>query len=97
MSNPTPEFEAQVHANIWETNLQEVIDFIKEASGERTYTPGGDRIGGKLYWSWVKNPCCKYVGIRIDLRNGAFVILDRDGQRISLEQLKYQHDGVTYE
>lgn len=73
--------EEKIEANIWEKNLDEVIDFIKWASKK-----------GEHNWSWTgsKNWECKYISLRFDMRDGAFVILDRSGKRITLEELKYQ-------
>ena len=41
-------------------------------------------------WSWLNNSRCKYVSVRFDMRDGAFVLLDRDGKRISLKDLENQ-------
>lgn len=42
-------------------------------------------------WDWVWNPRCKYINIRIDMRDGHCVIFDRDGKQITLEELQYQN------
>ena len=42
-------------------------------------------------WSWAKNTRCKYVSIRIDMRNGGAILVSRGGERISIEQLQYQY------
>ena len=42
-------------------------------------------------WIWTKNSRCKYIDIRIDMRDGDFVLFDRSGQRISIEELEKQH------
>lgn len=34
--------------------------------------------------------CAKYVSIKIDMRDGGFILMDRDGKRISLEEIKSQ-------
>lgn len=47
-------------------------------------------------WSWVRNMDSKYVDIRIDMRDGGFVITNRDGKRINLEQIKWQFDYEKY-
>lgn len=41
-------------------------------------------------WSWIFSSNCKYVNLRIDMRDGGCIIMDRDGKRISPEQLEYQ-------
>ena len=43
-------------------------------------------------WSWARNSRCKYIGIRIDMRDGHCMITDRDGKAITWEQLEYQLD-----
>jgi hypothetical protein len=42
-------------------------------------------------WCWSKNARCKYVELRIDMRDGHCFISDRDGNDITLEELAYQH------
>lgn len=75
-----PRYAERIKENLWDENFQEVTDFIKEASAER--------MEG---WQWIKNSRCKYVQLRIDMRDGGFIIQDRHGKRISLDQLKYQY------
>lgn len=77
-----PEFEKQVNCNRWHDReeFNEVIETIKKLSVEDDYS-----------WSWAKNWDCKYVDIRIDMRDGGFVLTDREGKRINLEQLKWQY------
>lgn len=70
------EFEAMVRANVWHEDLQSLLDVVRFCT-----QPG-------FVWSWVRTPRCKYVDVRIDMRDGGFVIKDQDGKRISLEQLK---------
>lgn len=41
-------------------------------------------------WSWPMNTRCKYVELRIDMRDGGCIIRDRHGVRISAAQLAYQ-------
>jgi len=73
------DFKKKKANNIWENNFDKTISFIKEATK--------DEFDG---WSWIKNGRCKYISLRIDMRDGGFIILDRDGNRISLEELKHQ-------
>lgn len=42
-------------------------------------------------WIWVMNSRCKYVSMRIDMRSGHCILVDREGNRISIDQLKYQY------
>jgi hypothetical protein len=62
----------------WQDNLVEVIEFIQAATKDRTK------------WVWFKNSRCKYISLKFDMRDGAFIILDRDSKRITLEELKEQ-------
>lgn len=41
-------------------------------------------------WMWVWNTRCKYIELRIDMRDGHCIIRDKDGKRITVEQLQYQ-------
>lgn len=68
----------------WEkhASLDEVVAVIKKCAGNETLH---DR-----FWSWAKNSRCKYVSLRIDMRDGDFVLLDREGNRITIEDLKRQ-------
>ena len=70
----------EIEENKWEDaeNAQEVIDFIKKSTSK----------GSK--WVWRRNSQCKYVSLRFDTRGGDFIILDRDDNRITFEELKKQ-------
>jgi len=72
-----------IRKNSWEekSDIQEVIQFIQDNND----------------WTWLKNSQCKYISLRFDMRSGHFVILDRTGERITLEQLKYQNNGEADE
>jgi hypothetical protein len=77
----------------WDTNLQEVIDFIKSAAVRHKYEEDGNTLkSGVVAWSWVKNWNKEYISLRIDMRDGAFVLQDRDGNRITLDELKHQNE-----
>jgi len=77
----TEEFEQKVNSNIWELNLDKVVSAIKELRSENSK------------WSWARNMRCKYITLRIDMRDGGFIITDRDGNRISIEAVKWQYKG----
>lgn len=70
----------------WDTNFDEVTAEIKKLSCENATMSG---------WHWPMNTRCKYISLRIDMRDGAFVLLDRDGKRITLEQLRWQYSEKT--
>lgn len=42
-------------------------------------------------WVWYKNHKCKYVELRIDMRDGGCIIRDREGNRINPEDLEFQY------
>lgn len=82
MNNPpSPEFAAKIEKNEWESSgtFDSLINTIKEL------------LSASNKWSWLGNNRCKYIEIRIDMRDGGFVLLDRDGSRISFDQLKWQY------
>lgn len=54
-----------------------VMQVIRDASEQR--------------WMWYWNTRCKYVELRIDMRDQCCLIRDREGKPISLEQLQYQY------
>ena len=82
-----PEFDAKVDRNEWH-NLSELPEWIS------TINRLTDKKSG---WSWAYNTECKYIDIRVDMRDGGFVVLSRegeDGRRISLEHLKWQYKSL---
>lgn len=51
-------------------------------------------------WSWVENTECKYVELRIDMRDGGCIIKNRRDERITPEQLGKQpwgHGGIPWD
>ena len=48
-------------------------------------------------WKWIKNQRCKYVDLRIDMRDGGCIIKDSDGKRISPEMLAWQYTSENPE
>ena len=53
-------------------------------------------ITNKVNWTWASNSRCKYINIRIDMRDGAAVIRDEDGNEISVKDLSRQLKGGEY-
>lgn len=45
---------------------------------------------GTGFWRWYYNTRCKYINLRIDMRDAHCLIQDRDGHSITLEQLQHQ-------
>lgn len=90
----TPEVQAKIDSNSWDENFDEVVAFIKQAAKETEdkYEPYGNTLKpGCIDWSWARNMDCKYVNIRIDMRDGGFVLVNQKGERISLDALKWQY------
>ena len=81
-TEPSNKNKSKFYHNSWDENLDEVVATVKELSKEDDFT-----------WSWARNWSCKYISIRIDMRDGAFVLVNGEGERISLDQLKYQYNG----
>ena len=42
-------------------------------------------------WDWCNNTACKYIELRIDMRDDKCLIKDRDGNLIDLTKLLFQH------
>jgi hypothetical protein len=87
-NTPSPEFSKMVETNTWHKpqELDELISTLK-----KLVTTKADNFYDRA-WSWVLNSRCKYIDIRIDMRDGAFILHDRDMERISIDQLKYQYE-----
>lgn len=86
-----------IGSNQWHPaeDLQEVIDFIRSAAQDEPYQEDGNTLKpGAIGWSWVRNSKCKYVSLRFDMRDGAFVIQDKEGNRVYLEDLQYQYKST---
>lgn len=67
-------------ANIWD-DIDDVMEVLTLARQ------------GK--WSWYSNPECKYIGLRIDMRDGHCILTNSEGKRIGLEELRYQSSHRT--
>ena len=48
-------------------------------------------------WVWMENPACKYIELRIDMRDGGCLIKDREGNRINPADLRKQLSGEQWE
>lgn len=46
-----------------------------------------------LSWGWYRNTECKYISLRVDMRDGHCVLMDREDNVITLEALQYQYRG----
>lgn len=79
------EFKSKVDNNIWHDRdqLQKFVDTILKLSIEDDFD-----------WSWAYNSACKYLNLRIDMRDGGFILTNQDGHRIDLPQLEWQYKSV---
>lgn len=68
--------QEKIARNIWDS-IDDVLKVVRAAQR-------GD-------WCWSRNSSCKYLNLRLDMRDGGCIIYDRDGKRISPEQLAYQY------
>ena len=83
---------------------QEVNDYIAEMYNESLPSPlpvshwkpfdeiieGVSKVIKDKKWNWAANQHCKYVSIRVDMRDGTAILMDRDKEVITLDQLKRQ-------
>lgn len=62
----------------WCTNTKELFDIILAASKDEDFT-----------WSWARTSGfkCKYINIRIDMRDGGFILTNRADERITAQEL----------
>lgn len=81
------EFTKKIQSNVWHDReeFDSVVNTLKELSDENNEDN---------HWSWARNTECKYIDIRIDMRDGGFIFMDRTGQRINLDQLKWQYKSL---
>lgn len=89
-----PNHDELVKANMWNDRdkFKEWTDTITQLSNEEPFEEDGNTLKpGCVNWSWSRNWDCKYVDIRIDMRDGGFIVMDQEGRRISLDQLKWQY------
>jgi len=70
----------KIEQNIWD----HLDDFLKTFNNMKTHN-----------WSWARNSECKYVNLRIDMRDGGCIIMNKDGERISPERLAWQYSKET--
>ena len=97
-----PEFEAKVARNSWHEpeELDEVIRTLKQLTKPRPWDGrfvkpiGEEENEEENRWSWAYNPNCKYINIRIDMRDGGFTLSNDTDGRINLERLKWQYKSV---
>lgn len=79
------EFQEKVDRNSWH-DREEFDSFIAKIK-QLSLEDNND-------WCWAYNSECKYVDIRIDMRDGGFIVMDRLKRRINLPILEWQYKSV---
>ena len=74
--NPRLTTKERSAMNLWD----KFEDFLKVYSAMK-----------KNEWLWIRNTECKYVELRIDMRDGGCIIMNRDSERIGPDRLAYQY------
>jgi hypothetical protein len=75
-NKPKLSVEHKIDCNIWD-NIEDVLPILQKMKNDE--------------WDWSRNTRCKYIELRIDMRDGGCIITDRDRIRINPEDLAYQH------
>ena len=75
--------QKKIDNNIWETldDFSKIMLIIEDMKNEK--------------WFWFKNMQCKYINIRMDMRDGHFMLFDRDDNRIEIKDLERQQPFDT--
>ena len=72
--------KTKIEQNIWD----HFDDFLKVFDAMKA----GD-------WSWARNSECKYINLRVDMRDGGCIITNRNGERVSPERIAWQYSEET--
>ncbi len=91
-----PGYESLISGNKWHDreDFDAFVTVIKRLSEEPRWE-NGSYAEGSNRWSWARNTSCKYVCLRIDMRDGGFNLTDDQGERISLKMLAWQYGRDT--
>lgn len=81
----TPEYMASMEFQTAHNSWDDIDDVMAVLEKVRA---------GKWEWSWARNPECKYLDVRIDMRDGGCIIKAK-GKRISPRQLQWQYSKET--
>lgn len=83
LTDAQPDYADKVGANEWHPigDLKAVLEVIKSI---------GPVPSKGWHWSLSRSWRCKYIHLQIDMRDGGFTLSDRDGFRISPDELRYQ-------
>ena len=81
------DLEDKIKLNIWDDIRRDFLPIL-----ERALLPMGD----PNRWTWSRNTECKYIDLRIDMRDGGCLI-GAKGERISPERLAWQYSKENRE
>ncbi len=79
------ELQQKIETNTWD-HIDDVLRVLELARA------------GK--WAWYGNSRCKYIEVRIDMRNGGCILRDREGKRIEVADFAEQahaEQGIAWE
>jgi hypothetical protein len=68
--------DQKIKENIWD-NIDDFLAVLNDMRAGR--------------WRWVLNSKCKYVNLRVDMRDGKCIMSDGEGNRIDPKDLAYQY------
>lgn len=97
------EFQDKVERNSWHEpeEFDEVIATIKQLTKPRPWDGNfikplntEEEKDEENRWSWAYNHNCKYINLRIDMRDGGFTLSNDEDGRINLERLKWQYKSL---
>lgn len=74
--------DEKIETNQWDS-IEDVIAILRKVATRE--------------WTWSRNTECKYLDLRLDMRDGGCIIKNREGVRISPEYLAWQYSKETPE
>lgn len=95
-ANPKLTSEEKSASNIWDNIelLERIVEIAKAAKQRYEYLEPEE--GGDRDWCWARNTQCKYLNIRVDMRDGGCIVSDSSG-RIGIDALNWQYSKETPE
>jgi hypothetical protein len=80
METRDEKLKRHIDKNIW-NHIKDVLSVCKRVNNQT--------------WTWIENPDCKYIDVRIDMRTLNCIIKDDNGNRILPEDLSYQSSDIS--
>jgi len=75
-NNPVEKKDKKNKGNHRWVDVNEVVNVVNKAKNDE--------------WNWTKNIRCKYINVRIDMRDGACLVFDNDKKPITVNELLKQ-------